>query len=169
MVNYFCSKNGVVSGTSILDAGAEMKSIEGSKDHYAFKSYLFNANYSYTSRYMAQFSFRRDGSSKFGKDTQFGNFYSISGGWNVHNEDFFDIKEINVLKLRASYGVLGNTPDTYHPSKELYSITNQYNKYPVISANQLGNDDLTWEKTYSTNFAVDIRFWIVSISTWNTT
>lgn len=151
-------KNGVVSGTSILDAGAEMKSIEGSKDHYAFKSYLFNANYSYTSRYMAQFSFRRDGSSKFGKDTQFGNFYSISGGWNVHNEDFFDIKEINVLKLRASYGVLGNTPDTYHPSKELYSITNQYNKYPVISANQLGNDDLTWEKTYSTNFAVDIRF-----------
>ncbi|MDM8162031.1 TonB-dependent receptor [Labilibaculum sp. K2S] len=158
-------KNGIVSGTSILDAGAEMKNIEGSKDHYAFKSYLFNANYSYSSRYMAQFSFRRDGSSKFGEDTRFGNFYSISGGWNIHNEDFFDIKEINVLKLRASYGVLGNTPgdytvnnkSNYHPSKELYSITNQYNGVPVISANQLGNDDLTWEKTYSTNFAVDLR------------
>lgn len=150
-------KNGIVSGTSILDAGAEMKNIEGSKDNYAFKSYLFNANYSYASRYMGQFSFRRDGSSKFGKDTQFGNFYSISGGWNIHNEDFFDIKEINVLKFRASYGVLGNTPNNYHPSKELYSITNQYNKYPVISADQLGNDDLTWEKTYSTNFALDIR------------
>ncbi len=159
-------KNGIVSGTSILDAGAEMKNIEGSQDKYAFKSYLFNANYSYASRYMGQFSFRRDGSSKFGKDTQFGNFYSISGGWNIHNEDFFDIKEINVLKFRASYGVLGNTPSdytasgksNYHPSKELYSITNQYNKYPVVSADQLGNDDLTWEKTYSTNFALDIRF-----------
>jgi TonB-linked SusC/RagA family outer membrane protein len=151
-------KNGVVSGTSILNAGAEMKNIEGSKDNYAFKSYLFNANYSYASRYMAQFSFRRDGSSKFGEDSQFGNFYSISGGWNIHNEDFFDFDKINVLKFRASYGVLGNTPGNYHPSKELYSITNQYNKYPVISADQLGNDDLTWEKTYSTNFALDIRF-----------
>jgi len=151
-------KNGIVAGTSILNAGAEMKKIEGSKDNYAFKSYLFNANYSYASRYMGQFSFRRDGSSKFGKDSQFGNFYSISGGWNIHNEDFFDFDEINVLKFRASYGVLGNTPGSYHPSKELYSITNQYNKYPVISADQLGNDDLTWEKTYSTNFALDIRF-----------
>lgn len=150
-------KTGIVSGSQILNNGAKMKEIEGTKDHYAFKSYLFNANYSYSSRYMAQFSFRRDGSSKFGKDSQFGNFYSISGGWNIHNEDFFDVKEINVLKLRASYGVLGNTPGTYHPSKELYAVNNQYNGVPVISANQLGNDDLTWEKTYSTNFAVDLR------------
>ncbi len=148
---------GIVSGSEILDAGSEMEDISGSKGGYAFKSYLFNANYTYGSRYMAQFSFRRDGSSKFGKDSQFGNFYSFSGGWNIHNEEFFNVDNINVFKFRASYGALGNTPDSYHPSKELYSVTNQYNSVPVISANQLGNDDLTWEKTYSTNFAVDLR------------
>jgi len=150
-------RKGIVSGSEILDAGSEMQAIEGSKAGYAFKSYLFNANYSYGSRYMAQFSFRRDGSSKFGKDSQFGNFYSFSGGWNIHNEAFFDVDNINVLKFRASYGALGNTPSDYHPSKELYSVTNQYNSVPSISAKQLGNDDLTWEKTYSTNLAVDLR------------
>lgn len=150
-------KNGIVSGSEILNAGSEMKKIEGTKDGYAFKSYLFNANYSFASRYMAQFSFRRDGSSKFGKDTQYGNFYSFSGGWNIHNEEFFDIDAIDVLKFRASYGALGNTPGSNHPSKELYAITNQYNNAPTVSADQLGNDDLTWEKTYSSNFALDVR------------
>ncbi|TRX71937.1 SusC/RagA family TonB-linked outer membrane protein [Carboxylicivirga sp. M1479] len=152
-------QKGIVSGTEILNAGSEMKRIEGTKAGYAFKSYLFNANYTYGSRYMAQFSFRRDGSSKFGTDSQFGNFYSFSGGWNIHNEEFFTLDNINVLKLRASYGALGNTPGNYYPSKELYSVTNQYNKVPVISASQLGNEDLTWERTYSTNIAVDARFY----------
>ncbi|MCG8582988.1 MAG: SusC/RagA family TonB-linked outer membrane protein [Bacteroidales bacterium] len=162
----FAQQKGIVSGTEILNGGSEMKRITGTKAGYAFKSYLFNANYTYGSRYMAQFSFRRDGSSKFGKDTQFGNFYSFSAGWNIHNEDFFNWDNVNVLKFRASYGVLGNTPyddnslnGTYYPSKELYSITNQYNKVPVISADQLGNDDLTWEKTHSTNFALDARLY----------
>lgn len=150
-------KIGIVSGTQILNGGSEMKNIEGTKSGYAFESYLFNANYSYDSRFMGQFSFRRDGSSKFGNETQFGNFFSVSGGWNIHNEDFFDIDAINVLKFRASYGALGNTPNNNYPSKELYSVTNQYNSVPVISASQLGNDDLTWEKTFSTNFALDVR------------
>ncbi|MFV0553822.1 MAG: SusC/RagA family TonB-linked outer membrane protein, partial [Mangrovibacterium sp.] len=144
-------QKGIVSGTTILNGGSEMKKIQGSRVGYAFQSYLFNANYAYEDRYMGQFSFRRDGSSKFGKESRYGNFYSLSGGWNIHNEEFFDVRNLNVLKLRLSYGALGNTPSSYYPSKELYSITNQYNGVPVISANQLGNSDLTWEKTYSTN------------------
>lgn len=150
-------QKGIVSGTEILDGGSDMKKIEGKKESYAFKSYLFNANYTYASKYMAQFSFRRDGSSKFGENSQFGNFYSFSAGWNIHNEEFFTSEHINELKLRASYGALGNTPSNYYPSKELYSITNQYNKVPVIAAEQLGNEDLTWEKTYSSNLALDMR------------
>ncbi len=150
-------QKGIVSGTTILDGGSDMKLIEGTRSGYAFQSYLFNANYAYQDRYMAQFSFRRDGSSKFGKDSRYGNFYSLSAGWNVHNEKFFTLANVNMLKLRASYGALGNTPDNNYPSKELYSITNQYNNVPVISANQLGNPDLTWEKTYSSNFALDTR------------
>ncbi len=159
------SKEGIISGSELL-TGATMKEIKGGKAGYAFQSFLLNANYTYGSRYMAQFSFRRDGSSKFGKDSQYGNFYSVSGGWNIHNEDFFQLDNINVLKLRASYGVLGNTPydaystnGTYYPSKELYDITSQYNKQSVLIADQLGNEDLTWEKTQSINFALDARLY----------
>lgn len=61
-------------------------------------------------------SFRRDGASNFGEDAKYGNFFSVSGGWNIHQEEFFKAKDwVQQLKLRASYGSVGNRPT------ELYS------------------------------------------------
>jgi len=71
-------------------------------------SYLARLNYNYESKYLFGGSFRRDGSSRFQPGSRYGNFYAISGGWVITEEDFFDYRNLNRLKLRASYGQLGN-------------------------------------------------------------
>lgn len=150
---------GIPSGKEVLDVTAEAKAVSGNMDWaWAMESYLFNANYTYKNRYMAQFSFRRDGSSKFGKDSRYGNFSTVSAGWTISNEEFMnDLEWLNVLKLRASYGSVGNTPGNAYASQGLYDIKLQYYGNPGAFPNQLRNDELTWEKSYSTNVALDMR------------
>ncbi|MEH0153152.1 TonB-dependent receptor [Limibacter armeniacum] len=146
---------GMVPGTTVLNTTSQPVSIGGTANDYAFQSYLFNANYSYDNRYSLQFSFRRDGASRFGDNNKYGNFYAISGAWNIHNEEFFNVKHINSLRLKASYGGIGNTPSSLYPQYELYSLSDQYNGSPSAFPSSLGNDDLTWERTFETNFGLE--------------
>lgn len=149
---------GIPSGYDVLDVTAKAKKVSGNTEAWKIQSYLFNANYNYDDKYMAQLSARRDGSSKFGKDNRFGNFYTISAGWNVHQERFFEpLKSyINTLKLRASYGSVGNTPNSRYSHLGLYSLK-FYNGSPAFFPAQLANTKLTWEKAYTSNFAIDAR------------
>ncbi|RXG29003.1 SusC/RagA family TonB-linked outer membrane protein [Leeuwenhoekiella palythoae] len=149
---------GIVSGTTILDNAATPGAVSGTTNDSALQSVLFNADYGYDNRYLAQFSIRRDGASNFGKDNQYGTFYSGSLGWNIHNESFFKVKEINQLKLRASYGAVGNRPAALYPQYDLYSLQSTYNGLPAPSPYQYGNDDLAWEISYQTNIGLDSRF-----------
>ncbi|MDG3583566.1 SusC/RagA family TonB-linked outer membrane protein [Galbibacter pacificus] len=149
---------GIVSGTEILNNAANPKDIGGLKNDYALQSFLFNTNYGYDDRYMVQLSIRRDGASNFGSNNQYGTFYSASAGWNIHNEDFFNIEAINELKLRGSYGAVGNRPSSLYPQYDLYSLSNTYNGVPVTTPSQLGNEDVGWEKSYQTNLGLDISF-----------
>ncbi|WP_335966556.1 TonB-dependent receptor [Galbibacter sp. PAP.153] len=149
---------GIVSGTEILNNAANPKDIGGLKNDYALQSFLFNTNYDYDDRYMVQLSIRRDGASNFGSNNQYGTFYSASAGWNIHNEDFFNIEAINELKLRGSYGAVGNRPSSLYPQYDLYSLSNTYNGVPVTTPSQLGNEDVGWEKSYQTNLGLDISF-----------
>ncbi len=84
---------GIVSGTTILDNAATPGAVSGTTNDSALQSVLFNADYGYDNRYLAQFSIRRDGASNFGKDNQYGTFYSGSLGWNIHNESFFKVRK----------------------------------------------------------------------------
>ncbi|WP_370175044.1 SusC/RagA family TonB-linked outer membrane protein [Leeuwenhoekiella palythoae] len=149
---------GIVSGTTILDNAATPGAVSGTTNDSALQSVLFNADYGYDNRYLAQFSIRRDGASNFGKDNQYGTFYSGSLGWNIHNESFFKVKEINQLKLRASYGAVGNRPAALYPQYDLYSLQSTYNGLPAPSPYQYGNDDLAWEISYQTNIGLDSHF-----------
>lgn len=149
---------GIPQGTEVLNVAAEPKSVGGAKSEWAMESYLFNANYIFKNRYMAQFSFRRDGSSRFGKDKRFGNFFTVSGGWSIHEESFMeDLSWLNTLKARASYGSVGNMPTSYYGAYGLYSINKHYVGVPAAFPSQLENADLTWEKSYMSNFAIDAR------------
>lgn len=147
---------GFVPGFEVLDVTALPEKTKGSINEWAVQSLLFNANYAYDNKYLAQVSFRRDGASNFGTNAKYGNFFSISGGWNIHREEFFNADWVNVLKLRASYGSVGNRPTSLYPQYDLYSVAQKYDGIPGALISQIGNKDLTWEKTFTTGVGLDV-------------
>ncbi|RGT29025.1 SusC/RagA family TonB-linked outer membrane protein [Bacteroides clarus] len=116
--------------------------------------------YNYDERYMISGSLRFDGGSVFGANNKWGVFPSVSGGWLISNEKFFknwDQKWLNTLKLRASYGVTGN--NSISNTASYATLTSSiYGGAPGYYTNSLGNADLGWEKTHSTDIAVDLGF-----------
>lgn len=149
---------GFAPGFEVLDVAALAEKTEGSLTESAVQSYLFRGNYAYDNRYVAELSLRRDGASNFGTKARYGNFYSVSAGWNIHRESWFKAKWVDVLKLRASYGIMGNRPGTYYPQYSLYSISANYDGIPATLISQVGNPDLTWEQTGTLGIGVDANF-----------
>lgn len=140
---------------------------DGSKFDYNRMSYFGRINYAYDSRYLFQFTFRRDGSSKFGSDNRFGNFPSVALGWRITEESFFpENTAISNLKLRASWGKLGNEValgyydseaiiETYNKLLMGYVQGNGSNPWPGSIAPGLENKELRWEVTESKNIGID--------------
>ena len=121
----------------------------------ASQSFFFRGNYAYDNRYVAELSLRRDGASNFGTDARYGNFYSVSAGWNIHRENWFNADWVDALKVRASYGTMGNRPGGLYPQYALYSVSANYDGVPGTLISQLGNPDLTWEQTSTLGLGVD--------------
>lgn len=142
-------------GFSVADVATTPKTIKGEQKEWAVQSYLFNANYAYDNRYLLSFSFRRDGASNFGTDAKYGNFFSVSGGWNIHQEEFFKAKDwVQQLKLRASYGSVGNRPTELYSQYTVYAMSTGYNGDPGAVIEQKENKNLTWEKTYTAGVGI---------------
>lgn len=146
---------GFVPGFEVLDVTSIPENVSGSIIEWAVQSVLFNANYAYDNRYLLQLSLRRDGASNFGDNAKYGNFFSVSGGWNIHREEFFNAEWINNLKLRGSYGSVGNRPSSLYPQFDLYSVSQSYNTRPGALISQIGNKNLTWEKSYTSGVGID--------------
>ncbi len=125
----------------------------------ALVSQMFRANYSYSSRYLATFTIRRDAFSGFGEDTKWGVFPSFALGWNISNENFFTLKNVfNTLKLRGSYGLNGNqaiSPYASLPKFKVASIMSgteaQIGYKPMV----MGVADLGWESAKTFNVGLD--------------
>lgn len=144
-------------------AGAANRTIGGQKYEYAIRSFFGRVNYSLLDRYLASFSLRRDGSSNFSPNHRYGTFASISGGWRISQEAFMeDVTFISDLKLRASWGKIGNDNiDSYGYSNNLntkasYVLGNSQSLAPGITQTELANSDLKWESTAITNFGLDL-------------
>jgi|GEM_PF-295549 len=130
----------------------------------AYLSAFSELNYSYDGRYFATASFRRDGSSKFGQNNKYGNFYAFSGAWQLSKEQFLrNAKNLDLLKLRFSYGVSGNDlPLGAYQYLSLYSYlasSDQYNRQTGATQTAQGNPNLHWEMQYTTNIGIDAGFW----------
>jgi len=134
-------------------------------------SYFGRVNYDFKEKYLASFSARRDGSTTFGNENKFANFYAGSLGWVVSNEDFFNSNFINFLKFRGSYGTSGNdnvSPQfvsivTGGPS---YGSTRNSNGYtfegvftPGSTVNSFSNETLKWEELTQLSVGVDFTIW----------
>lgn len=149
--------DGITAGLNVLNATSKASSVSGGKYQSARQSTLVNLQYVYNDKYMGTASFNREGSSSFGSDNQYGNFWSFSGGWNMHYEDFMqNLNWLNVLKLTASYGEVGNSPAGF-PHLGYYELTGQYAGMPAARPYQLANPAITWEKSVNTNIALETR------------
>ncbi len=133
--------------------------IVGSADgaNYTFASMYSSANFLYDNRYSVSGSFRRDGSSRFGANNQYGNFWSVGAAWNINNESFMDnMKAISLLKLRGSYGSTGNAGIGNYQWRQTYGYGANYNGVAGGTFNNIGNIDLTWEKTNQLDIGLDL-------------
>lgn len=113
-------------------------------------------NYGFDRKYLVAFTLRRDGSSRFGSDNQYGTFWGISGAWNIDQENFLkNSNVINSLKLRASYGSTGNDQIGNFDGLGLYGGGGIYNNGSGIAFTQLANPKLKWETNVTTNLGLD--------------
>lgn len=122
-------------------------------------SMLFQGSYSYDRRYYLTFNGRRDGNSRFGTDVRWGNFGSVGASWNVHNESFYSIPWMNIMKIKASYGANGNSRLGSQEALGLYKYGESY-RYAGESGGVMAgasNPNLSWETTYMTNVGLRVR------------
>jgi TonB-linked SusC/RagA family outer membrane protein len=147
-----------------IDAGDKTTAVNaGGASEWALISYISRLNYSFSDRYLFTASIRRDGSSRFGANNRYGNFPSFALGWNVANEAFMQkIKAINHLKLRGSWGIVGNDKTVIYPGATIINTGN----FAVFGAPEkltaaatltaISNPDVRWEQTKQYDFGAEI-------------
>ena len=119
-------------------------------------SYFMRANYDFDNKYFLSGSFRKDGYSAFGTKTKYGNFGSAGASWRLKEEFFLkDVRFIDDLKLRASYGVTGNSDVGRYAAQGLYKLGNSYEGLAGMIYNQLENNKLSWEKSKTTEVGLE--------------
>jgi TonB-linked SusC/RagA family outer membrane protein len=146
----------------ILNMFETGKNVSGTENETSRISMLGRLMYSYKGKYMATVNFRRDGSSKFGPGNKWGNFPSASVAWRISDESFMKgIEQINNLKLRASYGIVGNDAPV-GPYTYLSGLTSGQDyvfngtKYSGVSVTGFNNPSLTWETVRQFDVGLDI-------------
>lgn len=145
---------------TIINAGNSINSNQGTNET-SINSVFGRAGYSYSGKYFAEANFRYDGSSKFAKENRWGLFPSVAVAWRITEENFMSGMKgtINDLKIRSSYGILGNqNVNAYQYQTTFFNFPNAYgfnNNAVGGSGFLLGNPDLTWEKAATFNIGFD--------------
>lgn len=179
--------SGYKEGFSILnpdymwpDAGTTNPQAYGGGSGYSLVSFFGKANYNYADKYMASFTIRRDGSSRFGKNNRYATFPSVSAGWRVNQESFLKKASwIDDLKIRASWGQTGNQEidnlarytlyvsnygvnesggQSYGTSYDIAGTNGGSTLASGFKRNQIGNDNIKWETTTQTDLGFDFAF-----------
>ena len=148
---------GYLPNVKVLNGSTVPENVGGAINEERILSAISRFSYNYDNTYFAEISFRRDGSTKFSKNTRWGNFYSFGGSWILSNESFVDnISWIDYLKLKFSYGELGNNRNIgFFPYLQVFDTGyNQLDNTGVISS-QFVDPNLTWEKTALLNFGTE--------------
>ena len=148
-----------------LAGGTDVQIPESERREWLLKSFLGRVNYNFMERYLFTFSFRRDGSSRFGAENKWANFPSVALGWRVVEEDFFQnsslVDVISDLKLRGSWGITGNSEiPVYNSQANLNEYNYVFSDGLVLGLadERLPNPDLRWESTRMLNIGLDVSF-----------
>ena len=140
-----------------LSASAIASSTSGQWNQNATFSQFGKVGYSFSNRYVFNYTIRRDGSSRFGPNNQYGIFQSAQVAWNVINESFMQgVGAVSDLKIRYSFGQAGNDQIGNTPFQYLYGPARIYGNNGALNPTQLPNPDLRWETREENNIGVDI-------------
>lgn len=146
----------------VLALGQENKEVNSVEGTSAMVSIFGRVNYSYKGKYLLQANVRRDGSSKFGSDNRYGVFPSFSAAWRINKEDFFNVESISDLKLRASYGLIGNDRigdyryTQYVSGGFYYPMGVDQHQVLGMRGFNLANEGIKWETTATANVGFDL-------------
>ena len=150
------------NGLTEIGAASTMYSMDSYKDVYRLLSWLSRVEYDFKDRYYVSGSFRTDGSSRFHPDNRWGKFWSIGASWRISNEDFMkEYTWIDNLKLKASYGAVGNdnlmtgSSQIYYAYQGLYQTGNNDYNNAGIKVSRLPNKNLKWESNMQFNIGLD--------------
>lgn len=155
--------NAMVEGfaTGKLDAisiGSTNKDVLGTTTDWRMLSYLGSAGYTYDDKYIIDAAVRRDGSSRFGADNQFGTFWAVGLGWNMERERFLeDVEWLTRLKLRGSVGTSGNNNIGDYAAQGVYGY-GSYNGASTAYPGRLPNPNLSWEKSMQSSVGLEASF-----------
>ncbi|MFV8359373.1 SusC/RagA family TonB-linked outer membrane protein [Flavobacterium sp. LS1P3] len=144
-----------------IDSGSEKTTTSSRTQNSRLNGYFARVAYDFDSKYLFEASGRRDGSSRFAENKKFGNFWALSGGWNLINEDFMsNVNFFSDLKLRASIGTNGNDRVGDFAFFPLYAggTGGAYNGAPGFTNTQPENKDYRWEQSKTTNIGLDLGF-----------
>jgi len=140
-----------------ITSAAEIDGGSSSTTTNKLASYFGRVQYDFNRKYLAQFSLRADGSSRFGADNRYGTFPAASLAWRVSEEDFLQGNPvISELKIRASYGTTGNQEIANFGSLGLWGSDFNYLGNPAVAPSQLANPKLRWEKTTTLEGGINI-------------
>lgn len=159
--DYYIKYDLVDPSLGALDAATTNGNITGNYNEWAMRSYFGRINLNWDNKYLLEANLRADGSSKFAPGSRWGYFPSVSAGWRISEENFMRAASswLDQLKIRASYGSLGNNATTnYYMYQSLFATANYVlngNIAGGFAQTVLANPDLTWEKTYMTNVGLD--------------
>lgn len=139
-----------------LNNAAVPFSVGSSFTEYKRAGVFAQAKYEFDDRYTADVTARRDGHSRFGNENRWGTFYAASAGWRLSSESFLEnVSWLDNLRLRASYGITGNSEISDFASRTLVGSGGQYLGGGALNISQLGNDLLTWEESETINLGLD--------------
>ncbi|WP_313381597.1 TonB-dependent receptor [Proteiniphilum saccharofermentans] len=160
-VNNVSSLSGSRTGFQVLgktepSAGSTSGIFYGTSDNYRLASWLSKLDYNLLDRYHFSASYRRDGSSRFSKESRWGDFWSVGAAWNVKKEDFLrSVKDIDNLNVRFSYGAQGNDNVGNYAYGGFYEIYNSLDMLGLLPS-ELPTPELKWETNLNLNFGIDI-------------
>ena len=147
------------ASTPTMDAAATPSAMKGNSTDSAVQSVFARMNYDWKSRYLFEANVRADGSSRFARGHRWGFFPSFSAAWRMTEESWFKVRNIDNLKLRASWGKLGNNAVGDYATQLMYerrSFVFDGKTVPGVGISAIVQDDLTWETTTMTNIGIDL-------------
>lgn len=156
------------SSVNTLDNAPQKTGASTTREDWALISYFANATYDFKKKYYLTVTIRRDGSSRFGKDNQFANFYGLGVAWDINKEDFFNIGFINSLRLKLSAGTAGNNGIANnnttgqavqnYAALGTYALNRGYSDRPAAVPARIANPRLTWEENQNYDATLEFGF-----------